>query len=414
MAAPQLQGRRLVLGVCGSIAAFKAVPLLRLLTGEGAEVRVVMTAAATKFIGPLTFETLSRHPVATDLFTRHEEMVHLTWAEWADTLIIVPCTANTLAKSALGLADDLLSTMVLAAPGSILFCPAMDGGMWDHPAVQGHVATLRARGHQVLEPELGPLASGRVGRGRLQAEDAILTAVVKARAAAVQDLAGERILVSAGPTREAIDPVRYLSNHSSGKMGYAVADVARQRGASVRLVSGPTALTAPVGVELYPVTTADEMHRTLSEQLPWATLVVMAAAVADYRPARVHPRKLKKADGVLTEIALEPTVDILNSLSRLRTTQCMVGFAAETENLVAHAQAKLQAKQLDLIVANDVSTPGAGFGTDTNCVTLIDRNGLTTELPMMSKCEVAHHILDHARSLMARTPKSSPLRNSQR
>lgn len=373
-----------------------------------------MTAAATKFIGPLTFETLSHHPVATDLFTPHEEMVHLTWAEWADTLIIAPCTANTLAKAALGLADDLLSTMVLATPGPIVFCPAMDGGMWDHPAVQSHAETLRRRGYQVLEPDMGPLASGRVGRGRLQDEEAILAAIIKARATTPQDLAGERILISAGPTREAIDPVRYLSNHSSGKMGYAVADMARQRGAAVRLVSGPTALTAPTGVELYPVTTAEEMHRTLSEQLPWATLVVMAAAVADYRPARVHPRKLKKADGLLNAIPLEPTTDILNSLSRLRTTQCMVGFAAETENLIAHAQAKLQAKQLDLIVANDVSAPGAGFGTDTNCVTLIDRNGLTTALPMMSKREVAHHILDHARSLMTQAPTNPSPRNPQR
>lgn len=398
MSAPRLHGRRLVLGVCGSIAAFKAVSLLRLFKAEGAEVRVVMTASATKFVGPLTFETLSQHPVATDLFAPHEEMVHLTWAETADALVIAPCTANMLAKAALGLGDDLLSTMLLAVRCPLILCPAMDGGMWDHQAVQSHVTILRGRGSSVLEPDVGPLASGRTGRGRLPSEAAILESVVSALAP-TQDFRGARVLISAGPTQEAIDPVRFLSNHSSGKMGYALAEVARQRGAEVVLVTGPTALQPPAGMEIIRVTTAEEMQKALVARLPWSTLVIMAAAVADYRPAKVHPRKLKKGAGLLSHLELEPTPDILSSLSRLRTTQCMVGFAAETEDVVGHAQAKLKSKGLDLIVANNVLSPGAGFGVDTNQVTMIDRAGRIIELPLMSKRDIATRILDTAREL---------------
>ncbi|MFO0773513.1 MAG: bifunctional phosphopantothenoylcysteine decarboxylase/phosphopantothenate--cysteine ligase CoaBC [Nitrospiraceae bacterium] len=411
MSASPLHGRRLVLGVCGSIAAYKAVSLLRRLMADGAEVRVVMTTAATKFVTPLTFETLSRYQVATDLFAPHEEMVHLTWAEWADAVVLAPCTANRLAQAALGLGDDLLNTMLLAASRPVLFCPAMDGGMWDHPAVQQHVATLRARGHRVLDPEVGPLASGRSARGRLPSDDIICQAIHELLGGTGQDstkdLAGQRILISAGPTREPIDPVRFLSNHSSGKMGYALAEVAQARGASVRLVTGPTALTPPAGVETIPITTAQELHHTLAAHFEWATMLVMAAAVADYRPAQVADRKLKKSQQPLTQIALEPTVDVLSSLSRMRTGQCMVGFAAETENLIPHATSKLKSKGLDLIVANNVLAPGAGFGSDSNRVTLIDRTGLVTELPLMSKREVAHHILDAAVSVAPRTTPRS-------
>ncbi len=405
MSVPRLRGRRLVLGVCGSIAAYKAISLLRLLKAEGAEVRVVLTPAATKFVAPLTFETLSHHAVATDLFALHDEMVHLAWAEWAEAVVLAPCTANRLATSALGLANDLLSTLLLATRGRTLYCPAMDGGMWDHPAVQANVDTLRARGCTVLEPEIGPLASGRVGRGRLPDETTILQTLLTLLEP-TRDLAGARVLISAGPTREAIDPVRFLSNHSSGKMGFALAQVAQQRGAEVVLVSGPTALDPPPGVEVVSVVSAEDMYKALSSRLSWATLVIMAAAVADYRPTRVHAHKVKKSAGLLANLSLEPTPDILSSLSRLRTTQCMVGFAAETDNLLGHARAKLAAKGLDLIVANNVLTPGAGFGSDTNQVTMIDRNGQVTELPLLSKREVAHHILDTARALMADTSSS--------
>ncbi len=400
MAAPRLQGRRLVLGVCGSIAAYKAVSLLRRLQAEGAEVRVGLTASATKFVTPLTFETLSRHKIATDLFAPHEEMLHLTWGEEAEAIVIAPCTANFLAKAALGLADDLLSTMLLAARCPLILAPAMDGGMWDHPAVQANVSTLRARGVDILDPEEGPLASGRIGRGRLPSEEALVEAVV-ARLVPRHDLRDARVLISAGPTQEPVDPVRFLSNRSSGKMGYALAEAAKARGAHVALVTGPTALTPPRGVEVIPVTTAEDMHKALSAKLPWATLVVMAAAVADYRPAKPASQKLKKAVDALSRLELEPTPDILISLSRLRTHQCMIGFSAETQDLVNQATAKLQSKQLDLIVANNVLDPGAGFGSDTNKVTMIDRTGRVTDLPLMPKRAVADRILDAALALMS-------------
>lgn len=399
MAAPRLQGRRLVLGVCGSIAAYKAVSLLRRLQVEGADVRVGLTASAAKFVTPLTFETLSRNKTATGLFMPDEEMLHLTWGEEAEAIVIAPCTANFLAKAALGLGDDLLSTMLLAARCPLILAPAMDGGMWDHPAVQAHTATLRARGVDILDPEEGLLASGRRGRGRLPSEEAIIEAVVS-RLVPRQDLRDARVLISAGPTQEPVDPVRFLSNRSSGRMGYALAEAAQVRGAHVALVTGPTALAPPPGVDVIPVTTAEDMHKALSAQLPWATLVVMAAAVADYRPAKPASQKLKKATGALSHLELEPTPDILISLSRLRTHQCMVGFSAETQDLVNQATAKLRSKHLDLIVANNVLEPEAGFGSDTNKVTMIDRTGRVTDLPLMPKRAVADRILDVALALM--------------
>lgn len=407
MVSPRLHGRRLVLGVCGSIACYKAVSLLRLLKGEGADVRVAMTSAATKFVTPLTFETLSQHPVATEQFARHDEMVHLTWAEDADAIVIAPCTANMLAKAALGLADDLLSTMLLAARCPLVIAPAMDGGMWDHPAVQAHVAALRHRGMTIIDPEVGPLASGRTGRGRLTTESTILERVIE-RVAPRQDFSGRRVLISAGPTQEPLDPVRFLSNHSSGKMGYAVAEAARIRGAEVVLVTGPTSIPLPPALEVIRVTTAEEMHKALAGRLGWADLVVMAAAVADYRPKRMAAQKLKKSAGPLTRLELEPIPDILTSLSRLRTTQCMVGFSAETENLVPHAQAKLCKKGLDLIVANNVLEEGAGFGSETNKVTMIDRNGTITALALMPKRAVADRLLDAALALMQGPRRPGP------
>ena len=280
---PTLIGKRIVLGVTGSIAAYKAVALLRTLIREGAVVQVVMTQSATKFVTPLTFEVLSGHPVSTDMFEAHQEMKHLSLPEQADAIVIAPATANCLAKAALGLGDDLLSTMLLTAQCPLIVAPAMDGGMWTHPSVQEHVNTLRARGTIVVNPEIGPLASGQTGQGRLAEEGRILEAL-QAALAPRRDWQGHRVLVSAGPTQEPIDPVRFISNRSSGKMGYAVAEAAQARGAQVVLVTGPTALPTPRGVEVVSVATAEDMLKALSTRLAWSTTVIMAAAVADFRP----------------------------------------------------------------------------------------------------------------------------------
>jgi phosphopantothenoylcysteine decarboxylase/phosphopantothenate--cysteine ligase len=405
---PTLVGMRVVLGVTGSIAAYKAVSLLRAFVREGATVDVVMTRSAMKFVAPLTFEVLSGRPVLTDLFDVHREMAHLSAPEQADVMVIAPATANFLAKAALGLADDLLSTMLLASKGPILCAPAMDGGMWTHPTVVNHVQTLRTRGLVVLDPEEGPLASGRIGSGRLAEERRILDAV-HAALAPRRDWLGERLLISAGPTYEAIDPVRFISNRSSGKMGYAIAEAAQARGAQVVLVTGPTALAAPTGVEVVPIETAEEMAKALTTRLSWSTVVIMAAAVADFRPKHPAQRKWKKREGGRAHrtLELEPTGDILTALSAQRRRQLLVGFAAETHDLVPHAVEKLKAKGLDLIVANDVTQAGGGFGSDQNAATLIDRSGTMTELSLRPKRRLADDILDAVRRLM-------PMRNSAR
>jgi phosphopantothenoylcysteine decarboxylase/phosphopantothenate--cysteine ligase len=390
---PRFLGKRVVLGVTGSIAAYKAVELLRSLVQEGADVSVVMTPSATRFVPPLTFEVLSKHPVATDLFAAHDEMLHLTLAERADVVVIAPATAHSLAKAALGLAEDLLGTLLLAAQCPVIIAPAMDGGMWDHPAVQGHVAQLLQRGVMILAPEVGPLASGRVGRGRLVDTSVILEAVAQ-RLAPRQDWRGQRVLVSAGPTHEPIDPVRVLSNRSSGKMGYAVAQAARARGGQVVLVSGPTALPTPAGVERVNVTTAEEMYKALTTRLPWATVVIMAAAVGDFRVTQVSSQKLERSGAGTQSLQLEPTPDILSALAAQRRGQLLVGFAAETGPVLPRALDKLKRKGVDLLVANDVTQEGAGFGTDTNVAVLLDRTGKVTELPKMPKRELADHLLD--------------------
>ncbi|MEY4705740.1 MAG: fused 4-phosphopantothenoylcysteine decarboxylase [Nitrospirota bacterium] len=396
---PTLIGKRIVLGVTGSIAAYKAVSLLRTLLRESATVQVVMTQAATKFVTPLTFEVLSGYPVSMDTFEAHQEMKHLSLPEQADAIVIAPATANCLAKSALGLGDDLLSTMLLTAQCPLILAPAMDGGMWTHPSVTEHVRTLRARGTMVVDPEDGPLASGRIGQGRLAEESRILAALHAALAPQC-DWHGHRVLVSAGPTQEPIDPVRFISNRSSGKMGYAIAEAAQARGAQVVLVSGPTALPTPKGVEVVPVETAEDMQKALSTRLAWSTVVIMAAAVADFRPKHPAPQKIKKQGRTEQTLDLEPTSDILTSLSAQRTTQLIIGFAAETTNLIAHAKDKLVAKGLDLIVANDVTTEGAGFGSDQNAALLIDKQGVMTELPLMPKRALADAILNRAHVLL--------------
>ena len=403
-------GKKIVLGVTGSIAAYKAVNLLRRLIEEGADVRVVMTESAARFVGPVTFSVLSRHEVASDLFGAGDEMLHLTLPEEADAIVIAPATANTMAKCALGLADDLLSTMVLAARCPILLAPAMDGGMWDHAAVQAHATALRARGVTMIGPEDGPLASGKVGPGRL-ADEATILAAVEARLAPRRDFMGQRVLVSAGPTQEAIDPVRFISNRSSGKMGYAIAQAARERGAEVVLVSGPTALPGPAGVELVPVCTAEEMAKALCLRLRWASVVIMAAAVADFRPARPSNKKVKKHTGAWETLPLEPTADILTTLSAQRTSQFIVGFAAETENLLAHAKDKLARKGLDLIVGNNVAEEGSGFGSETSAALLISRAGGVTRIPVMPKRVLADRILDCVKSLKSPLKAPRPARD---
>jgi len=400
---PTLVGTHIVLGVTGSIAAYKAVSLLRTLVREGATVDVAMTQSATKFVTPLTFEVLSGRPVITDLFETHQEMKHLSIPESADAIVVAPATANFLANAALGLGNDLLSTMLLTAQSPVICAPAMDGGMWTHPTVTEHVRTLRGRGVIVIDPEEGPLASGRIGQGRLAEEGRILDAL-QAALAPKRDWQGHRILVSAGPTHEPIDPVRYISNRSSGKMGYAMAEAAQARGAQVVLVTGPTNLPVPKGVEVVRVETAEEMSKSLSTRLSWSTVVVMAAAVADFRPKHPSSQKLKKQGNVATALDFERTTDILAALSAQRTHQLLVGFAAETQDLLAHATDKLKTKGLDLVVANDVTKPGAGFASEQNAATLIDREGRITELPLRPKRQLADNILDAARLLLRAAP----------
>ncbi|MBI2199495.1 MAG: bifunctional phosphopantothenoylcysteine decarboxylase/phosphopantothenate--cysteine ligase CoaBC [Candidatus Rokubacteria bacterium] len=397
-----LAGSELILGVTGSIAAYKAAYLLRELRRAGALVTVVTTAHAERFVGALTWRTLSGRPVLSDLFDpRSEEAVeHVALAERAHAVIVAPATANILAKAAHGLADDFLSTLLLAARGPVLMVPAMDGGMWSHPATSANVATLRARGVTVLDPDSGELASGLAGKGRLPEVDSILEAVERLLTP-VRDLAGERILVTAGPTREPIDPVRYLSNRSSGKMGHALATAALRRGAEVVLISGPTSLTPPSGAVYVPVQTAEEMREAALQHIESATIVIKAAAVADYRVRDPHARKIKssKAEGLTLELL--PTPDILKELAARRGRAFIVGFAAETHDVRASGTEKLRSKGIDLLVANDVSRQGIGFESDDNEVLLLDRWGGAIELPRMRKLAVAGAILDRALALRA-------------
>ncbi len=403
-----LWGKRLVLGVTGSIAAYKAVGLLRSLVCEGATVSVAMTQAATKFVTPLTFEVLSGRRVATDLFESREEMAHLALPGQAHAVIVAPATANFLAKAAIGLADDLLSTMLLNARCPVIVAPAMDGDMWAHPTVMQHVQLLRARGVVVLDPEVGPLASGQVAQGRLPTELSILDAVQKALISQL-DWRGQRVLVSAGPTQEPIDPVRFISNRSSGKMGYAIAEAARDRGAEVILVTGPSSLTPPSGVTAVSVNTASEMSDALSRHFPSSTVLIMAAAVADFRPKVSAGQKLKKQGKSELVIELEATPDILATLSLRRTSQIVVGFAAETEHVLSHAKDKLRGKGLDLIIANDVSRADGGFGSDDNAVVILSATGEQKVLELMPKRRLADEILTTVRELCLVSPRRESL-----
>jgi len=396
-----LNGKRILLGVTGSIAAYKAVELLRLLTTRGAEVQVVMTEAATRFIAPLTFETLSRQPVLLDMWSLAygHRIGHIEATQRAALLVVAPATAQTIARLALGLADDFLSCIYLASRCPVLVAPAMDCDMFAHPAFQENLKRLAGRGVHIVEPELGPLASGLVGRGRLAELTEILSAVERILSP-LQDLMGQVLLVTAGPTREPLDPVRYLSNRSSGKMGYAIAEAAAARGARVILVSGPTALSAPSAVDVIHVETAQEMYEAVLAKLAVARVVIKAAAVADYRPTLKAEQKIKKTQAA-REISLEPTPDILAEVGKNKGRRIVVGFAAETDDLVANARKKLQQKNLDLMVANDVSQPGVGFDADTNAVKILDPQGNVEEVPILPKRQVADRILDRVAALLA-------------
>ena len=401
-----LDGRRILLGMSGGIACYKACEVARMLAQAGARVQVVMTAGAQQFVTPLTLQALSGRPVATDTFslTQESEIGHIRLADEAEVVVLAPATANLLAKLAHGIADDLLTTVLLATRAPVLAAPAMNVHMWEHVATQANLRVLTERGVAFAGPGIGSLACGYEGPGRL-AEPAEIVEAVEG-VLAPKDLRGERVLVSAGPTREAVDPVRYLSNHSSGRMGYAIARVARRRGAEVVLVSGPSDLPAPPGVRTLMVSSAAEMARALEEEFRSASILVMAAAVADYRPRRPAVRKLKKSAASLS-LDLERTRDILAGLAGRKGRRLVVGFAAETNDVAEEARRKLREKRLDLIVANDVTAPGAGFGSDTNVVQLIDAGGEAQALPVLPKEEVAGRILDW---LVARRERRPALR----
>lgn len=393
-----LKGKEIVLGVTGGIAVYKAVELLRLLVKAGATVHVVMTKGAKQFVTPLTFQTLSGNPVHSELFNliSEQEIGHISLAERADLFIIAPATANCIGKLACGIADDLLTTTVMATRAPVLIAPAMNVNMYHNPIYRENEERLKKHGYLFVAPACGMLACGYEGEGKLQAPEVILEEAVAALTP--KRLAGERVLVTAGPTLEEIDPVRFISNHSSGKMGYAIARQARLRGAEVTLVTGPTALSAPHGVKLVRVESAAEMRDAVLDALERTDIVIKAAAVADYRPRSRSGQKMKKSEAELS-IELEKNPDILAEIGATKGGRLLVGFAAETQELLKNAGAKLKAKNLDLVVANDVSQEGAGFNVDTNIVKLLYRDGRVEALPIMGKDELAGEILERVEVL---------------
>jgi phosphopantothenoylcysteine decarboxylase/phosphopantothenate--cysteine ligase len=393
-----LQGKTVVLGVSGGIAVYKAVELLRLLTKAGAAVHVIMTSSAQEFVTPLTFQTLSGNPVHTELFDlfQEQEIGHISLADRADLFILAPATANLIGKIARGLADDLLTTSIMATKAPVLVVPAMNTNMYENAFYKRNEKALVDEGYHLLEPVAGELACGWEGKGKLPDPEVILSAAEAVLTP--KDFYGCRILVTAGPTREEIDPVRYLTNYSSGKMGFAIAAAACQRGAAVTLISGPTDQTVPVGVKCVPVFSAEQMHTAVLEHFQESDVVIKAAAVADYRPVQRGDHKIKKDAEELT-LQLTKNPDILAELGVQKGDRVLVGFAAETERLLAHAAEKLQKKNLDMIVANDVSVDGAGFEVDTNIVRFLFRDGRVKELDLMSKEQVASHLLNQVIAL---------------
>jgi phosphopantothenoylcysteine decarboxylase/phosphopantothenate--cysteine ligase len=389
-----LKDKSVVVGVCGGIAAYKVVEVVSRLKKLGADVDVIMTANAQKFVTPLTFRSLSHKPVVTDMFEEPEywDIKHISLAQRADLFLIAPATANIIGKMASGIADDMLSTTILATKAPVLIVPAMNYDMYANEVVQRNIEKLRELGYFFMEPETGVMAEGSSGKGRLPEPATIVDTAVNLLNP-VCDLKGLKVLVSAGPTREDLDPVRYISNYSSGKMGYAVAQAAAERGAQVVLVSGPVSLEVPRGVKLISVTTACEMHDAIMNDFAGCDAVVMAAAVADFRAAELSALKIKKKDDEFV-VRLEKNPDILKELGSIKGDKILVGFCAETDHLVENALKKIDAKNLDIIVANDVTMEGAGFGTDTNIIKIIKRDGSIADLPLMTKLEAAHRVLN--------------------
>src|ERR1700720_1990536 len=401
---------KIALGVCGGIAAYKAAEIVRLLQDRGIRVQVIMTDSAQEFIRPLTFAALSGEKVITGMFTRDagaqpnidSAIEHIAVAQSIDALVIAPVTADVLAKFAQGISNDFLTTLYLATTAPVVVAPAMNVNMWDHPATQQNLDTLRKRGVKLVEPGAGYLACGMTGPGRLAENEAIVAAVMEALGAS-QDFGGETVLITAGPTREKIDPVRYLTNRSSGRMGYALAEAALRRGGRVLLVSGPTALTSPGAAELTRVESTEEMRNAVLKLLPRASVVIKTAAVSDYRPKAEAGQKMKRKGAMTLE--LEATPDILKELSLKKEEQIVVGFAAQTENVLENARQKLVSKNLDAIVVNDVSREGVGFDSDRNAVTILTRDDVV-EVPETTKGEVAQRVLDQVVRLRQRIASS--------
>jgi phosphopantothenoylcysteine decarboxylase/phosphopantothenate--cysteine ligase len=415
LTANEAKGWRVALGISGGIAAYKAAEVLRGLQRAGCTVRVAMTKRACEFITPLTFRALSDAHVIVDDYApdNPDPIAHITFSQTVDLFLIAPATANIIAKMAGGIADDFLTSTYLASNAPVLVAPAMNTTMWNHPATRRNLFKLRADGVRVLEPDAGEMACGTVGPGRLSEPERIVAAALEimreGERHAVQDLAGERVLITAGATREEIDPVRFLSNRSSGRMGFALAEAALRRGAEVTVVAGSTAAEPPGGIQFIRALSAEDMRAAVIKEIPHATLFIAAAAVSDYRPVKRAPGKIKKSDESLT-LTLEPTPDILAEVAASRRRGLIVvGFAAETDDVLRHAREKLQRKNLDMVVANDVTREGAGFDTNTNVVTLITRDDGDTpiEMPLMSKLEAAHHILDQLVRLRIRQARTA-------
>lgn len=396
-----LSSKTIVLGVTGSIAVYKAVGLASSLTQEGARVDVIMTRSATEFVRPVTFQAITQRPVVTEMFEldAQSRVQHVTLGQAADLVVIAPASAHTIARLALGMADDVLSCTVLSTAAPVVVAPAMETHMYESTVTQENIQRLRARGFAIVEPGYGRLASGAVGKGRLAEEAAILD-VIRTALGGQADLAGRRVIVTAGGTQEPIDPVRYISNRSSGKMGYALAEAARDRGAEVVLITGPTALPAPAGIDLVPVETAQQMRQAVLHALPSSDVLIMAAAVADYRVEDPASQKIKRTATEMT-LNLVRNPDILGEASsHARRPKVVVGFAAESQNLIENARSKLEARNLDLIVANDITAADSGFSVDTNRVVLIGREGNPNRLPLMPKRQVADRVWDAVAGLL--------------
>ena len=399
-----MKGKKILLAVTGGIAAYKSAELIRLFIKNDAQVKVLMTKNAQEFITPLTLQTLSSHPVYRETFSliKDFDIAHIALAQEADILVIAPATANIIGKIAAGLADDLLTTVVMATKAPVLICPSMNTNMYENVIVRENIQKLTSRGYHMMEADSGELACKSEGVGRLPELSDIIEEVKSILTE--KDLAGETVLVTAGPTREPLDPVRFITNYSSGKMGYALASRARRRGASVILISGPTVLSVPRGVTYVPISTAVEMRHAVMKNLKQSTIVIKSAAVADYRPSVCADAKIKKKDGPWT-LYLERNPDIIAEIGKKKKERILIGFAMESEDLIKNAKAKMLAKNMDLIVANDVKQKDAGFQSDTNIVKILDRDGGIEELPVMDKMDVADRILDRAKMIIARRRK---------